>query len=301
MTIKKIKIIDLQKQGRVRLLEKLGANLAALETDLILGQLLKKNRIELMLDANQDLEEEVEEAFSLMLEERQKGRPMAYLLGHKEFMGYDFRIKEGVLIPRDDTEVVLAITIEALSEKEEQEGPQVFKGLELGIGTGIISLILLEKFKNLQMIGLDINPLALENSRENTSYLEEQTNHRIGDRFEIIESDLLSALDAEEESLDFLVSNPPYIESKTIEELEDDVKNYEPHLALDGGEDGLDFYRAILKEGLPYLKKQGFVAFEIGYNQGPAMVKMMEDYGLERILLEKDLAGKDRGIIGFKK
>ena len=153
MTIKKIKIIDLQKQGRVRLLEKLGANLAALETDLILGQLLKKNRIELMLDANQDLEEEVEEAFSLMLEERQKGRPMAYLLGHKEFMGYDFRIKEGVLIPRDDTEVVLAITIEALSEKEEQEGPQVFKGLELGIGTGIISLILLEKFKNLQMIG----------------------------------------------------------------------------------------------------------------------------------------------------
>ena len=313
------KIKDLQQWGRTLLASKEDSAIAALETDLLLAEVLQKDRLYLMLNGEEKVEGQIGEKFVYLLNQRLEGKPMAYLLGRKEFMEYSFKVHEGVLIPRDDTEEVIHLACQALkkigksvnlcgtgdcsSKKTSYSG---LEGLEIGIGTGIISLILLSHFEVLKMIGVDINPLALENAAVNTKYLQEQleeskTGLDLAERFTIQQSDLLSSLQLEEQSLDFVISNPPYIESHVIDCLDGDVKNYEPHTALDGGPDGLDFYRAIVKESLPYLKIGGFIAFEIGYNQGDRMQKLMADAGMTDIEVRQDLAGRDRAIIAWKR
>ena len=310
-------IKELQQMGRDLLSGNQALQTAALETDLLLCEILKKDRLYLMLNPDKTLDKSLIDKFYDLLGKRVLGHPIAYLIGHKAFMQYDFRVREGVLIPRDDTEVVISLTRDALKNMEEEawqtktkhlgeKSHRAFKGLEIGIGTGIISLILLSEFKNLHMTGVDINPIALANARENAKYLQEQLkeqtnqNFDIDKRFEIVESDLIKGLSLKEEELDFVVSNPPYIQSEVIKTLDKDVKDYEPLSALDGGTDGLDFYQKITRQTLPYIREGGFIAFEIGYDQGQSMINLMQEAGLLRIKLVQDLSGLDRGIIGFK-
>ena len=291
---------------------------AALETDLLISEVIGKERLYLMLNPEAQVAEKSTAKFVYLLNQRREGKPMAYLLGSKAFMEYSFKVHEGVLIPRDDTEEVILLTAHALeklrkslnlcgtedcsSKKTSYSG---LKGLEIGIGTGIISLILLSRFEELKMLGVDINPAAIQNTIENTKYLEEQLQVQgihadIGQRFTIIQSDMLSSLHLKEHELDFVVSNPPYIETAVIAALDKDVKDYEPHTALDGGADGLDFYRGIVDSAMPFVKEGGFIVFEIGYDQGERMVQLMSGAGLTDIKLKQDLAGKDRAIIGWK-
>lgn len=316
-----IRIRDLQQKGRKCLRAGGDERLAALETDMVISELLQKDRLYLMLHPDEEVEAALASKMAQMLAQRREGKPMAYLLGHKEFMAYDFLVSEGVLIPRDDTEEVIRLTAEALEKRKENlcgietcysketnySAAQTCKGLEIGLGSGIISLMLLVKFESLQMIGVDINPVAIENTKKNIKHLEEQLEKEgkgpcsLHPRMQVVYSDLLAGLELLPGELDFVVSNPPYIETKVIETLERDVKDYEPHLALDGGADGLDFYRKILEASLPFIREGGFISFEIGYDQGPRMQELMQASGLEKIELRKDLAQMDRAIIGFKK
>ena len=180
--------------------------------------------------------------------------PIKYILGKAEFMGLDFNVKEGVLIPRPDTEILVEEVLKNIDENEKLEV------CDLCCGSGAIGLSLATFRKNISVDLVDIDNIPKEvtiNNIENLS-LEGRTN--------FIQSDLFSNLQGK--TYDIIVSNPPYIRNEVIETLMDDVKNYEPHLALAGGEDGLVFYRKIIKESKYYLKDNGILAFEIGHDQG---------------------------------
>lgn len=303
----------LQKFGRDKL-NHLEPELGPLETDLLLTEILRVDRIFLVLHPDERVPSYLREKFFDYIEQRVQGVPMAYLLGHKGFMGYDFYVEKGLLIPRNDTQVVIELADEGIEKILMGQGKSSYKlkkqpslfGVEIGLGTGIISLNLLAKHREIQMIGGDINPLAIEISRKNALYVDEQIlefdeEMEVSERFEALESDLFQQMNLRESSVDFIISNPPYIVRDVIATLEIDIKDYEPVEALDGGEDGLDFYKKILNEGNKYLKRGGFFAFEIGYDQGAALKELMEQAGLVDIVLAQDLAGLDRGIIGYKK
>ncbi len=273
---------------------------AALETDLLLSQAIGEERIYLELHSEEIVKPNFAERFIASLSERKQGRPIAYLLGHREFMGYDYFVEEGVLIPRSDTEVVVELATTAIRSSD------AALGLEIGVGTGIISLSLLSNFPQLKMLGVDINEQAVLLAQKNALYLDNQhydedgIDYIIAERFDVFWSNLFSEVEQGPFSLDFIVSNPPYIDSAEMKNLMKDVLEYEPHSALFGGEDGLDFYREILEQGLDFVKAGGFVAFEMGFDQGDALYELMLQYELKNIQIAKDLAGHDRAIIGTK-
>lgn len=299
-TREQITIKKLREFGRETLSGRADYNVAALETDLLLGKALGEGRLFLELNPYREVPRNRTEIFCKLLERRKKGCPVAYLLGYKEFMGYDFFVDEKVLIPRDDTEILVELVSDAIRASAQEKS----LGAEIGVGTGIISLTLLSRFRRLVMLGSDINDVAVELSQKNALNLDNQLfddglDIEITERYEAKHSDVFSSLDVQE-GFDFIVSNPPYIASEVIETLDVDVKDFEPRTALDGGADGLDYYRRILTEGLPMLREGGFVAFEIGYDQGDALFEMMQDLGMQRIEIRKDLAGYDRAVIGYK-
>lgn len=293
-------IIRLRELGRGELVKNVEYNVAALETDLLLSQAIGEGRLYLELNPEELVKPQKAGRFFQLLSRRKEGRPIAYLLGHREFMGYDYLVREGVLIPRNDTEVVVDLASGAIRRSDAE------LGLEVGVGTGIISLSLLASFPKLKMLGVDIDPRAVALARENALYLDSQhydengIDYKIAERYEVIRSDLFAELHIEPCSLDFIISNPPYISASEMKHLMRDVVEYEPHSALCGGEDGLDFYRAILGQGVNFVKDGGFVAFEMGYDQGAALCKLMQRFELKNIRIVKDLAGNDRAIIGTK-
>ncbi|MDO5095527.1 MAG: peptide chain release factor N(5)-glutamine methyltransferase [Peptostreptococcaceae bacterium] len=292
-----VSIKNLRQTGREQLSDKLDYNVAALETDLLLSDALGEERLFLELYPDKLVDFAQAERFSKNLALRLAGMPMAYLLGHREFMGYEFWVERGILIPRSDTEIVVE-QASLLLEKSEDA-----LGLEIGVGTGIISLTLLSRFPKLRMCAVDINPQAIALCQKNAAYLENQLADngvvsKIMERFSAHVSDLFSNLT--DEKFDFIISNPPYIQSDVIPTLATDVKDYEPMEALDGGEDGLYFYKKILSEGMDRLKTGGFFAFEIGYDQSEAVEHLMKSCGLYQVRSYKDLAGHFRAITGYK-
>ncbi|MBQ2891251.1 MAG: peptide chain release factor N(5)-glutamine methyltransferase, partial [Clostridia bacterium] len=209
----------------------------------------------------------------------------SYIVGHREFMSLDFKVNSSTLIPRADTEIL----VEELIKIYEGKKPFIF---EIGTGSGCIPVSLAYYIKDAHIMSCDISEKAIETAKENAK------NNGVADRVSFIEHDILSGFPALEEAPDCIVSNPPYIESDVTQTLDENVKNFEPLSALDGGRDGLDFYRSIIKENP--LRKGGLLAFEIGYNQGKSVSGLMEnDYTDIRII--KDLGGNDRVITGIKK
>lgn len=290
-------IRSLRQQGREILSQHQDYSVAALETDLLLSETVGMDRLFLELNPEKMVLEEHCAEFERRLQKRSQGMPIAYLLGHREFMGYDFFVEEGVLIPRHDTEVLVEATTRHLKKLNQ---PSI-RGLELGIGTGIISLVLLSRLPNLSMLGADINPKAISLSIRNAAYLDNQLSdeggNAVSNRFYARESNWYSAF--ENEKFDCIISNPPYIATEVIATLDRDVKDYEPMRALDGGADGLDCYREILTQGMDRLLKNGFFAFEIGYDQAERVKALMQEHGLDHIETHTDLAGHTRVVIGF--
>lgn len=221
------------------------------------------------------------------LSQREAGRPTQYILGEWEFMGLPFVVGEGVLIPRADTEVL----VETVLEKQQTEGFRTI--LDIGTGSGCIP-ISLGKYGTFQkIIAVDISPKALDFAVENAK------RNQIS--IDFYESNLFSNVPLEwKGQLDAIVSNPPYISERDMAELMTEVKEHEPYNALYGGVDGLDFYRAIIKQAKDWLKDGGWLFFEIGYDQGEALRKLFAENGYDRIAVRRDLAGLDRVAIGRK-
>ena len=213
--------------------------------------------------------------------------PLQHITGEQEFMGYPFCVNEHVLIPRQDTEILVEEAIQVMRPK--------MKVLDMCTGSGCIVLSILkmcrEKYymTDLQGIGADVSEEALKVAREN--------GRRLGVPVTWIQSDLFAKI-SEEEKYDVIVSNPPYIETAVIDTLQEEVRLHDPYIALDGKEDGLYFYRRIISEAGKYLKMQGKLMFEIGCDQAEAVEELMKNAGYEQITVKKDLAGLDRVVYG---
>lgn len=265
---------------------------AQLEVRLILSHLLGVDKSYLYGHTDKGVSLEVIEKFRDMIQMRKNDKPMAYILKTKEFMGMDFYVEEGVLIPRGDTEIIVEYIIDYIGEKF---GQKPFNLLDIGIGSGAISLSIAKHFPNGNIYGIDIFDKPLEVAEKNRQRLNLKN-------VKFTKSDLFSSLDKKtfHSFFHIIVSNPPYIPEKDIEGLDQDVKEYEPKEALCGGPDGLDFYRQITREGKDYLSENGLLVYEIGYNQGQSIESILRDHGYKDIKKKNDFQDRDRLISGIK-
>ena len=250
------------------------------ETRKILAEILNKDLSYLVSHDNEELEEAIKNKYFDILKKRKEGIPLQYILGREDFYRRTFTVLEGVLIPRQDTEISVEVILKILKENN------INKMLEIGCGTGIVSITVdLESKRKMDITALDISPYAINNTAINKKNL--MSN------IEIMESDLFDKVSGK---FDLIYSNPPYIKSCEIENLQVEVKDHEPRLALDGGNDGLYFYREIIKEAPNYLNNNGFLVFEIGYDEAEEISLIMEKNFDTKIY--KDLNNLDRVIVG---
>ena len=282
MTIKDIIINYSQKLEHI-------SDTPRLDVEILLEKALGDvDSLYIRLNLNKEVTQDEFNLFNTLIEDRLKGRPIAYIVGNREFMGLDFYVQEGVLIPRPDTEALVEEVIEICDGKE---GLNV---LDIGTGSGAITVSLAKYLKNPKVKSFDISEIALEIGKKNA------INNNVDDKIDFVKSDLFSAIKDIDIQFDVIVSNPPYIPKKDIETLHTQVKDYEPYNALEGGEDGLDFYRDITKQSINYLKQSGVLAYEVGHDQAQDVAKIMEDNGYTNIYTKKDLQGIDRVVIGYK-
>lgn len=232
----------------------------------------------LIINSLQQLDEDKECIYRQYIEELIGGRPIQYILGIQEFMGIDFHVNENVLIPQPDTEVLVQYVIEIAKQ---YENPKI---LDLCTGSGAIAISLKAYIQKADVFASDISAKALETAKKNGR------DKNIG----FIESNLFDSID---DKFDIIVSNPPYIKTDEIRDLSKEVQN-EPHLALDGGKDGLDFYKKIIKQASNYLKENGYLCLEIGEDQKEEVISLLEDTKKYcNIASYKDFGGNDRVII----
>ncbi len=282
----------------------------ALEAGVMLCHALKCDRAYLYAHDDRLLEKEELEVLSNMLVQRATNNvPLQYIIGETEFMSLSFIVNPAVLIPRQDTEILVEKCIElvngmSVSEQMNREnetktiavdkctsnGKNVLKVLDMCTGSGCIAISIAHYCPNSRVVACDVSRDALSIARTNSE------RNEVQDRLELRCGNLFEALEGEQQ-FNIIVSNPPYIETDTISELQKEVKNHEPNLALDGGQDGLDFYRRIITLAPDYLTNGGYLAFEIGYNQGQSVKALMHQYFYD-IEVYKDLSGNDRVVIG---
>lgn len=256
-----------------------------LDVETLLQKVLDVDRLYILLNLDKSLSTNEEKLFNKFIKERLNSRPIAYIVENREFMGLDFYVKEGVLIPRPDTEVLVEEVIELGKDKG------YINILDIGTGSGAITVSLAKYLANAKITSVDISDTALEIGKKNA-----QSND-VDDRITFIKSDLFTNIE-KNMKFDIIVSNPPYIKKEVIETLDKQVKDFEPYNALEGGIDGLDFYRAITTQGKNYLNKGGILAYEVGHDQSEDVSKLMEKNGYTNIYTRKDLQQIDRVVIG---
>lgn len=251
---------------------------------ILLAELLDKNPLELLVNLSEKVSEEKCELYKKEVLSLANNKPLQYVIGSVNFYGNKFLINENVLIPRFETEELVENTIKYINDYFKEP----VDILDLGCGSGVIGLILEKKVSTKSVDLVDISKKALEITKKNCDLLNSKAN--------IIESDFFNNVS---KKYDIIISNPPYI--KTNEEIEDIVKNNEPHLALYAGIDGLDCYRKILKEVKYYLKDKSIIAFEIGCTQAQDITKLAnKELENIKIIIKKDLSGKDRMLFILK-
>ena len=257
-----------------------------LDAQLLLGMIIAKDKIYLITNRDKAISNKDENEYLRLIEKRKNKMPIKYILGEVEFMGLDLEVEEGVLIPRGDTEILVEEVLKSINEDEELEI------CDLCCGSGAIGIALAKLRNNINVDEIDNYKVPEKITKRNIA------KHSLEDRVRFIKSDLLNEVIKLNKKYDVIVSNPPYIRADEIDNLMDDVKLYEPHTALDGGVDGLVFYREIIKQSKLVLKDSGILAFEIGHDQGEDVKKLMESSGFLDVKLVKDLAGLDRVLIG---
>lgn len=286
MKQKTLTLKQLYKVGTVKLAEE-GIEEFSLDAWYLLEYVTGVSKAMYFAEPERAVSEENADRYIDCIRRRAAHIPLQHITGEQEFMGYPFCVNEHVLIPRQDTEILVEEAIQVMRPK--------MKVLDMCTGSGCIVLSILkmcrEKYymTDLQGIGADVSEEALKVAREN--------GRRLGVPVKWIQSDLFAKI-PEEEKYDVIVSNPPYIETAVIDTLQEEVRLHDPYIALDGKEDGLYFYRRIISEAGKYLKMQGKLMFEIGCDQAEAVEELMKNAGYEQITVKKDLAGLDRVVYG---
>ncbi|MGN0420410.1 MAG: peptide chain release factor N(5)-glutamine methyltransferase [Acetatifactor sp.] len=261
-----------------------GIEEAALDARLLLEHICGTDRNTLLVHGDRTVSPEEEKQYLDAVERRSRRIPLQQITGQQEFMGLPFWVNSNVLIPRQDTEVLVEEVL-----KHTHDGMQI---LDMCTGSGCILISILHYSNDCEGLGVDISSPALEVAEENAERI---LSGRTGVSARFLQSDLFEAVDGK---YDILVSNPPYIRSAVVDTLMPEVKDYEPRIALDGEEDGLVFYRRILSDCKKNLKKGGMLFFEIGYDQAEAVKGMMEQAGFLEVTVKKDFGGLDRVVFG---
>ena len=253
-------------------------NIHSAHAKILLAELLNLNPLELLNNLNKQVELQTEKKYKEMVTSIKEGKPLQYTLGYVNFYGNKFEINNNVLIPRFETEELIEQTL-ILVNKHFQKPIKI---LDIGCGSGVIGLTLKDKLPTSSVDLIDISEKALEIANNNAQNL--------GKEVKIYQSDAFSNV---EKTYDLIISNPPYI--KTTEEIEDIVKENEPHLALYAGIDGLDCYKKILKDIKKHLNRESIIAFEIGYQQANDIKEIVnKELPLSTVIVKKDLQEKDR-------
>ncbi len=270
-----------------RVLKKIGVDSAALEAREIVCCASNKSKEEFLRDSRLYSSPEIEEKVQGLLQRRLQGEPVAYLVGEWEFFGLPLTISRDVLIPRDDTEILAEQAIAYLKEQKEP-----VRVLDLCTGSGCIGLAIASQIPNCRVVLADLSEEALRIARTNV-----RLNH-LQNSTAVIQVDALASPPQNFDGFQCIVSNPPYIPSDDIAGLDISVKDYEPHMALDGGNDGLDFYRSITQKWKEALCPGGKLLFELGIGQADAVLRLMRSEGFGDLELFKDTQGISRVISG---
>jgi len=284
-----VTIEKLLKDG-IEIIKQRDYNNPLLDAHLILSHLLKKDKIYLHLNRKDEVDEQTASKFYEMAKKRNEGYPLQYMTNSQEFMGLEFYVQEGILVPRPDTETLVEKIIKIVNNSDMKD--KSIKILDIGTGSGAIAISLAYYLKNSQVIAIDISDIALETANINIK------NHNLKN-IQIIQADIFDE-DFPDEKYDIIVSNPPYIKTSIIKDLPVEVSTYEPKLALDGGKDGLDFYRQIVKVFKKIHKEKSLLSVEIGYDQKQAVEEIYINSKLFNVIeSDKDLGGNDRVVTGM--
>lgn len=267
-----------------RTLQAAGIEEAALDARLLLEAVCGTDRNDLLVHGEQPVAPEAEEKYLNWIRQRAEHIPLQQLTGEQDFMGLTFSVNEHVLIPRQDTEILVEEVL-----KELHDGMRV---LDMCTGSGCILLSLLHYSNDCEGLGVDLSAEALEVAGRNVLKVltPEKAEHA-----HFLQSDLFEKVEGK---FEIIVSNPPYIASAEVEKLMPEVRDHEPRMALDGTEDGLYFYRRIIEEAGKHLVSSGMLFFEIGYDQGQAVSELMRTEGYCEVQVVQDYAGLDRVVLG---
>ncbi|MBR1931793.1 MAG: peptide chain release factor N(5)-glutamine methyltransferase [Lachnospiraceae bacterium] len=273
----------------VECLKKVGIEEAPLDARLLLEAVCHTNRNDLLVHGDKAVESAWEQRYLDWIEQRADRIPLQQLTGKQEFMGLEFVVNEHVLIPRQDTEILVEEVLKNL-----HDGMRI---LDMCTGSGCILISLLHYSNHCMGVGVDISAEALQVAKENARRLLDASAIQDDERkLRFVESNLFEGVECGK--YEFIVSNPPYIPSAVCDTLMPEVREHEPRIALDGSADGLYFYRRIIEAAPDYLVSGGKLFFEIGYDQAEAVKRLMQDAGFREVCVVKDYAGLDRVVYG---
>ena len=283
-------IENLLKDG-INILTERDYNNPFLDLQLILMNLINKDKIYLYTHKDEEIDEKIVKKYYELVHLRETGYPLQYMLGNQEFMGLDFYVEEGVLVPRPDTETLVEKIINIVNNTDFKN--RSLNILDIGTGSGAIALSLAYYIKNANVIALDISDIAIKVANINKNRL--KLNN-----VSVLKGDLFGNLNLGKNKFDIVVSNPPYIEKSEIDKLQIEVAQYEPRLALDGGESGLIYYERISDIINDILSDNGILSVEIGHNQAAAVTSIFEkNNDFKKIEVDVDLYGKDRVVTAY--
>ena len=274
MDSEKFSYKELLELGKEKL-RKSGVEEAALDAWYILEKVSGINRVEYFLHSEDEIDNNKVEEFLRLIERRSERIPLSYVIGTRDFMGFTFKVNENVLIPEQETELLVEEVIKYCKGKTV---------LDMCTGSGCIAISISLLGEPDIVVASDISDKALEVAKENAELLK-------ASKVKFVKGDLFENITG---SFDIIVSNPPYIETHIIEKLEPEVRDYIPRLALDGDKDGLKFYKNITKKTIKYLNKNARIFYEIGYNQSEAVADILLENGFGEIKIIKDFSGLDR-------
>tara|TARA_E500000178_G_scaffold353667_1_gene420174 strand:+ start:178 stop:1020 length:843 start_codon:yes stop_codon:yes gene_type:complete len=252
-----------------------------IDSEIILSKILKKSREYLIINSNKKVSKKVINHFNRLIKRRSTNEPIAYIFKNREFWSKNFFVNQNTLIPRPETELLSEYIIKTFKNKK------IFM-LDIGTGSGCILFSILSELKNSKGIGVDISKKAIDVAKIN------QLRHNLFRRSKLL---VRSFEDLKERKFDLIVSNPPYIKNSEIKNLSDDIKRFEPKIALKGGNDGLDVIKKIIYKSRTILKNFGILALEIGNGQQDKVSQILDDQGFKKKHLIKDYQNNTRCII----
>ncbi len=266
---------------------------AAVDADLLARTVLGWDRARLLSSLNDPPPADFHDAYTPLVGRRELREPAAYIVGFREFWNRPFEVGPGVLVPRPETEIIVEEALARLADRaaasRTRNARQLLHIADVGTGTGCLAITLALELPDARLTATDNSPSALGIARRNAS------RHEVEDRVEFVETDLLAHVDAR---FDLIVSNPPYVPAPDMDQLPPEVRNYEPHAALDGGHDGLDLIRKLLLESESRLQENGFLIFEFGFGQEAAIIQAIGARPAFRVeTIRRDLQGIPRTAV----